>query len=296
MKNLSSAWQKFFKLVHIVAASIWLGSAISSFMILQLHKNMSPEINLFHFDVALFRISESLISGSFFVVLITAIIFSLFTKYGFFRYYWLTIKWLVLIALLLIHTGLYAPAIHGMVALSDSGLAITTGQAIYASLYAKASLFIVIESSLVLLLFIVSILKPFGLAKWAAKEHKPKKLVRILVTDITILIFAFATYNEYQFEKVRNLEIKNVDFAHHRSDTYLGEYDFQFTYKVGVVVEDGILTDIEILENRDNDHSRYAEGIVKKIIEKQRIDVDAITGATSTSVAIQKAIENALTK
>lgn len=62
---------------------------------------------------------------------------------------------------------------------------------------------------------------------------------------------------------------------------------------VSVTVLDGEITDIEILEHR-NERGVAAENIVSSIISQQKIDVDAVTSATNSSKVIQKAIETAL--
>lgn len=60
-----------------------------------------------------------------------------------------------------------------------------------------------------------------------------------------------------------------------------------------VKVQNGTVTDIEILEHK-NGRGGPAEIITDRIIEEQRIDVDAVSGATNSSIVIKKAVENAL--
>ena len=75
---------------------------------------------------------------------------------------------------------------------------------------------------------------------------------------------------------------------------YIGEYDVNFIYaKVEVTVEDGEIVSINIMEHR-HERGKAAETVIEKIIEEQKIDVDAISGATNSSTVIKKAVENAL--
>ena len=53
--------------------------------------------------------------------------------------------------------------------------------------------------------------------------------------------------------------------------------------------------DIVILQNRGTRHAKQAAAVVAGIIQNQTPNVDAISGATTTSKAIMKAVENALT-
>lgn len=75
---------------------------------------------------------------------------------------------------------------------------------------------------------------------------------------------------------------------------YTGEYDVDFIYvKTAVTVKNGRITDIDILEHK-NGRGKSAEAVIYKIIEEQKIDVDAVSGATNSSTVIKKAVENAL--
>ena len=65
--------------------------------------------------------------------------------------------------------------------------------------------------------------------------------------------------------------------------------------KVLVTVSEHAITGIEILKHF-NGQGGPAEAIVDDIIEKQSLDVDAVTGATYSSKVIRKAVEVALTQ
>lgn len=86
-------------------------------------------------------------------------------------------------------------------------------------------------------------------------------------------------------------EINVTDVA---DGIYIGEYDVNFIYaKVEVTVENGKIVSINILEHR-HERGKTAETVIDKIITEQKIDVDAISGATNSSTVIKKSVENAL--
>jgi len=62
-----------------------------------------------------------------------------------------------------------------------------------------------------------------------------------------------------------------------------------------VTVKDRTISSINIIQHF-NGRGKQAEAIVPAIIEAQSLDVDVVSGATGSSKAILKAIENALTK
>ena len=93
---------------------------------------------------------------------------------------------------------------------------------------------------------------------------------------------------------VKEITFGNVDITDVPNGVYVGEYDVDFVYaKVEVTVQNGVITNIDILEHKNGRGSR-AEVVVDRIIEEQKIDVDAVSGATNSSIVIKKAVENAL--
>ena len=93
-------------------------------------------------------------------------------------------------------------------------------------------------------------------------------------------------------------EVREVDLTKISDGTYKGKsrYYGMFTCEVEVEVKDRRITDIKVFEDRESEYVEAAKGVTKNVIRKQSLKVDTITGATVTSNAILKAIENALTK
>lgn len=93
---------------------------------------------------------------------------------------------------------------------------------------------------------------------------------------------------------VKETVIGDVDLSAIPDGVYVGAYDVDFIYaKVEVTVRDGKMTDIAILEHRQ-ERGKAAEAVIADMIAEQRIDVDAVSGATNSSTVIKKAVENAL--
>lgn len=93
---------------------------------------------------------------------------------------------------------------------------------------------------------------------------------------------------------VRETTFTNIDISDVPDGVYVGEHDVSVIYaKVEVTVKNGEITNINILEHR-NERGKPAEAVINKIVEEQKIDVDAVSGATNSSTVIKKAVENAL--
>lgn len=93
---------------------------------------------------------------------------------------------------------------------------------------------------------------------------------------------------------IKETTFDGINIADVSDGVYIGEYNVNFIYaKVEVTVQNGEITDINILEHKQ-ERGKSAETIITKIIDEQKIDVDAISGATNSSTVIKKAVENAL--
>lgn len=93
---------------------------------------------------------------------------------------------------------------------------------------------------------------------------------------------------------VKETTFSSLDISSVTDGVYIGEYDVNFVYaKVEVTVQNGIITNIDILEHK-NGRGKPAEIVVDRIMEEQKIDVDTVSGATNSSIVIKKAVENAL--
>ena len=95
-------------------------------------------------------------------------------------------------------------------------------------------------------------------------------------------------------QAVKETTFEDINISDIPDGVYVGEYDVDFIYaKVEVTVQNGEITNINILEHR-HERGKTAEVITDSIIDEQKIDVDAISGATNSSTVIKKAVENAL--
>ncbi|MCL1821146.1 MAG: FMN-binding protein [Oscillospiraceae bacterium] len=94
---------------------------------------------------------------------------------------------------------------------------------------------------------------------------------------------------------VEAIQAQNVDLSTIADGVYYGDCNVDFVSAVvRVVVKDHQITELELVEH-NNDRGAAAEVIPDRIVEQQRIDVDTVAGATSSSRVIQEAVYNALT-
>ena len=94
-----------------------------------------------------------------------------------------------------------------------------------------------------------------------------------------------------------NIHASLPDLANIPDGTYRGEYSLPkspLKAVLDVTVENHIMTAIDIIEHSSSPVGRKAESIVYAIINQQSLDIDAISGATGSSLTIKKAVQNAL--
>ncbi len=95
-------------------------------------------------------------------------------------------------------------------------------------------------------------------------------------------------------QAIEEITFEEINISDVSDGVYIGEYDVNFIYaKVEVTVENGEIKSVNILEHRQ-ERGKAAESVTDKIVDEQKIDVDAIAGATNSSTIIKKAVENAL--
>ncbi|GCF94190.1 FMN-binding protein [Enterococcus florum] len=126
------------------------------------------------------------------------------------------------------------------------------------------------------------------------------KKMRVIVILGSVMVLLAAGYGIYYFRRMQNyksiinqITIHDVDLSTVEDGEYIGEKDADIIgAKVKVTVKDHKIEKID-LEHR-NDRGEKAEVIPQRIIQQQKISVDAVSGATNSSKVIQKAVETAL--
>lgn len=98
--------------------------------------------------------------------------------------------------------------------------------------------------------------------------------------------------------EAKNLPIRALDFKQIKNGTYVGEYEGGMykwrANKVQVTVTSSKVTEIKVLEQAEKKPAEFTDELFGRVIREQSLQVDTISGATLTSKAFLKAIENAL--
>ena len=127
---------------------------------------------------------------------------------------------------------------------------------------------------------------------------KWKKVVLICAGAFIIAVVAFGIFLTDGLSEGMEVSVDGVDLASIPDGSYIGSYDFKrWSNSVTVHVSGNRITGIEM--NEDVFGAGVTDAfneIVSRVLTEQNTKVDAVSGATVTSKAYLKAIENALNR
>ncbi len=124
-----------------------------------------------------------------------------------------------------------------------------------------------------------------------------KRSRTILFIFLGILIFGLIMvgYGTLGLKKVLNEDIESIDLSLVEDGEYIGEYNnFRWSNTVKVIVENHEIIDIKIISSGNQSQGELLDEIIDKVVDNQKVDIDAISGATATTNSVLKAIEDAL--
>ena len=125
---------------------------------------------------------------------------------------------------------------------------------------------------------------------------KSKKIIIIIsiFVLIAVIIGVYFVSKTADLNEIVDIKIEDVNLSNVKDGTYEGSYDaFPISVVVEVTVQNNEMTKIEIIKHF-NGQGKPAEVITDKVIQKQSLQVDEISGATYSSKVILLAIQEAL--
>ncbi|MBU1075888.1 MAG: FMN-binding protein [Spirochaetes bacterium] len=129
-------------------------------------------------------------------------------------------------------------------------------------------------------------------------KKKGKLLLKVIIITVVLMV-GLVVFIVYKFNDMRQTlvetKLSNIKLQNVKDGEYIGSYyKFLVGVKLKVKVKDHRIVKIEILDQRSG-KGYEATGIMDRVIKKQSLKVDTITGATGSSKAILIAVDKALT-
>lgn len=126
--------------------------------------------------------------------------------------------------------------------------------------------------------------------------NKTLKIIITVVVIIIAVILLVLFYLTRGLQEGESIEVNNVNLTYLEDDGfYTGTFDFgRWTNEAKVTIEGKKIVSIEFTDDVTFSKDEVREEIINKIIENQKVKVDVVSGATVTSKAYMKSVENAL--
>jgi hypothetical protein len=179
MQKLSVKQKNWLLSFHVAFGGIWFGTALCMIVIAWNNRNTPNGDELYAINSILKLLDDFVIIPSANLSLLTGGLLCWLTIWGFFKHYWVIAKWIATLTLIIVGTIWLGPWVNAMTAISETERL----QALQNSLYMfdlKAVLVgAIIQTSCVLGIIIISVLKPWGrrIVKKEQKKEEQKEAV-----------------------------------------------------------------------------------------------------------------------
>lgn len=171
LKPWGTAGRQRLKAVHICFSCTWLGGALG-LLLLQLVPSPTSGDELYAFNVCKKILDDWVIIPSAFGCLGTGVLYGLFTRWGFFRFKWVTAKWIGTVGSILFGAAFLGRWVNGLEesARLERSLGLLQS-ADFTLTHALVSWFTLVQVTTLVVLVWISVLKPWsktesGAASW----------------------------------------------------------------------------------------------------------------------------------
>ena len=160
MKKLTGKGLKVLKIIHLLLAFMWIGGALAMILLL-LATSPNESYEMYMRSVSLKMIDDWLIIPGAMGMLVSGVIYGIWTHWGFFRHRWITVKWILTVAMILSGTFLMGPWVNGNVYAPGDIAGYAPDNAIFFGNVTNTIICGSIQTASLLFVVIISVLKPW---------------------------------------------------------------------------------------------------------------------------------------
>lgn len=164
MKKITGRGMKVLKILHLLLAFMWIGGAFSM-MLLFLTTSPQDSHELYMRSLALQLIDDWLIIPGAVGMLISGIVYGVWTNWGFFKYRWIIVKWILTVVMILVGTFLMGPCVNGNVYPVEDISKYTLDNSVFFRNVSTTIFWGLIQTFMLLFVVAISVLKPWKLRK-----------------------------------------------------------------------------------------------------------------------------------
>lgn len=167
--KLSPKGMKALKVIHLVCAVAWFGSAISMNLLRHLVSVNDPA-GMYWMAEILEAIDMDILVPGAVGCLLTGIVYGAFTNWGFFKHRWITVKWVLTIFMITLGTFWMGPLVKSNVLIGKELMEGAGNASQYWQNVTSNEYMGLLQTFLLLVVFIISVYKP-----WKKKADKTTK-------------------------------------------------------------------------------------------------------------------------
>lgn len=162
MRKLGLTGKAWLKSIHIFFACLWIGAAASMLLLASFRGQISNGDELWAFNASIKLIDDFIIIPSAIGCLITGILFSWLTNWGFFKFRWIIVKYVITVGAILFGTFYLGTWVNGMEAISNVERLSALQNDTYLQ-YAKLNFYFgSLQAFLLVVAAFISVFKPWG--------------------------------------------------------------------------------------------------------------------------------------
>jgi uncharacterized membrane protein len=162
VKKLGVKGKTWLKGFHLFFCCAWIGTGISM-VVLTLLKGYIPNGDeLYAVNACVKLLDDFIIIPAAFGSLLTGLLFSMFTNWGFFKFNWVIFKWIATVAQIIFGTFWLGPWTNGATAIANTERAQSLYNAQYLYFREMSNYFGSIQVLLLIVVVFISVFKPWG--------------------------------------------------------------------------------------------------------------------------------------
>ena len=104
MRKLTISQQRLLKAIHLISVSLWLSSVVTLMLLPIISKKITLGGEIYMYNLTYHFIDMFILTPAAILTLLTGLIYSIFTKWGFFRHGWIIYKWIATLAIIIAGT------------------------------------------------------------------------------------------------------------------------------------------------------------------------------------------------
>ncbi len=162
MQKLTMSQQRLLKSIHLISVSLWLSSVVTLMLLPIISKKITLGDEIYMYNLAYHFIDMFILTPAAILTLLTGLIYSIFTKWGFFRHGWIIYKWIVTFVLIIAGTFYLGPMTTKLLEISDIKRIAALQDQFYIHGVVIGLYVSIINSLLLIIAMVFSVYKPWG--------------------------------------------------------------------------------------------------------------------------------------